>query len=259
MNNMLAARQQSFAEAITSEQVPEAALAHFRPTPQGGPPRLDIYRNAYRARLTGALRDNYPVLHRVLGDEAFDALAAAFITARPSRQPSIRWFGAELGDWLQETAAQLPHPALVDLTRMEWALSIAFDAADATPLQVADLLAVAPQDWPALSFQPLPSLHMIAMNWAVEPLWSAISADESATTDAPEALDHHLLVWRRDEQTQWRSVEAFEALLLDACIGGRSFADLCELALTECGDNAAAEVAGYLRVWVEAGLLARLV
>ena len=256
MNGTLADRQRTFAAAITSDQAVGAALSLFRPTPQGGPPRLDIYRNAFRARLTDALRDNHPVLHRVLGDEAFDQLGASFIAARPSRQPSIRWFGAELADWLRDTAEQLPHPALVDLARMEWALSIAFDAADATPLQVADLLAVAPQDWPELRFEPLPSLHLIAMNWAVEPLWSALSADENATTAAPEALDHHLLVWRRDEQTQWRSVAPFEALLLDACIGGLSFADLCELAMAERGDNAAAEVAGYLRVWVEAGMLA---
>lgn len=256
MNATLAERQRAFAEAITSEQPPETATDLFRPTPQGGPPRLDIYRNAFRARLTDALRDNYPVLHRVLGDEAFDALATAFIAARPSRQPSIRWFGAELGDWLGEPEARLPHPALVDLARMEWALSIAFDAADATPLQVPDLLAVAPQDWPELSFEPLPSLHLIPLNWAVEPLWSAISADENAATDAPEALDHHLLVWRRDEQTQWRSVAPFEARLLEACTEGRSFADLCELAQAERGDNAATEVAGYLRVWVEAGILA---
>lgn len=258
MNGTLADRQRTFAAVITSDQAVDAAQSLFRPTPQGGPPRLDIYRNAYRARLTGALRDNYPVLHRVLGDEAFDQLAADFIAARPSRQPSIRWFGAVLGDHLQESAEQLPHPALVDLARMEWALSTAFDAADATPLQVQDLLAIAPQDWPAMRFQPLPSLRLIALSWAVEPLWSALSADENATTDAPEALDHHLLVWRRDEQTQWRSVAPFEALLLDACIGGRNFADLCELALAESGDNAAAEVAGYLRVWVEAGLLAQV-
>lgn len=258
MNVMLAERQRAFAAAITSEQPLETASELFRTTPQGGPARIEIYRNAFRARLTDALRDNYPVLHRVLGDDAFDALAAAFIAARPSRQPSIRWFGAELGDWLQDSESQVPHPALVDLARMEWALSIAFDAADETPLQVADLLAVAPQNWPELSFKPLPSLHLIAMDWAVEPLWSALSADENAATDAPEALNHHLLVWRVEEQTQWRSVEPFEVRLLEGCIEGRSFADLCEMALAECGDNAAAEVAGYLRVWVEAGLLAQV-
>jgi hypothetical protein len=34
-----------------------------------------VYLKAYRARLTAALRDNFPVLQRALGDDAFDVLA----------------------------------------------------------------------------------------------------------------------------------------------------------------------------------------
>ena len=57
---------------------------------------LRIYEQAYGARLTAALRDNFGVLPTVLGDDAFDALAHAYIAAHPSRRPSIRWFGDAL-------------------------------------------------------------------------------------------------------------------------------------------------------------------
>lgn len=251
----LAAQLQAFAQAITTTDEPADSAALFHATPQGGPPRLAIYRHAFRARLTAALRENYPVLHRVLGDEAFDELAKNFIAARPSQHPSIRWFGGALPEWLAANDEQLPHPALLDLACMEWALCTAFDAADDTPLSVDDLLANAPETWPELRFTGHSSLRLIALDWAIEPMWRALSNDAEAETEPPESQPHHLLVWRQNDQTQWRSVEPFEADLLHAALAGDSFAELCERAAATQGEQAAASVAGHLRVWVEAGLL----
>ena len=38
---------------------------------------MHIYIDAYQGRMREALKSNYPVLHRALGDEAFGALAQA--------------------------------------------------------------------------------------------------------------------------------------------------------------------------------------
>jgi len=255
MSAALRSQQQAFAAAITAEGDWAGLL---KPTHQGKPPLLHLYRHAYRSRLTDALRDNYPVLHRVLGDEEFDRVAAAFIAVRPSRQPSIRWFGAELADFLAADPARLPHPALIDLVRMEWALGTAFDGPDAPILQVHELLAVPAEAWPALRFRPHPTLTLILLDWAVEALWSAVSADPEAETAPPEALEHRLLVWRRDEHNHWRSASEEEAELLAACCAGKPFAALCDIALARHGDQAAVSVAGFLRAWVEAGMLSAL-
>lgn len=221
----------------------------------GAPPRVSIYRTAFRARLVAALRTNLPVLHRVLGDDAFEALALGYLHAHPSRDPSIRWFGHALADWLddREGAGEpaVPHPSLVDLARMEWALGLAFDAADAVPLAVADLAAVPPAEWPALRFAPHPSLRLVALRWAVEPLWKALTEDEDATTSPPEPLAHVLAVWRRGLDTRWRSLPQDEHEALAACLGGERFEALC----ARVGD--AARVAGWLRGWVAQGLLLR--
>ena len=99
---------------------------------------LDVYRHAYRARLAAALADNYTVLARALGDEAFDALAQAYIAAQPSRHPSIRWFGHELAGFMAQADDDLvPHASLVDFAAMDWALRAAFDAADAPLLDLS--------------------------------------------------------------------------------------------------------------------------
>jgi len=253
MTTVLAQQQQELADAIRHEKfVPHELL---KPTPQGAPPRLQIYTLAYRSRLGEALKENYPVLARVLGDEGFAELADVYLRNYPSRTPSIRWFGATLAEFAAQSEL-IPHPSLCDLIRMEWALNTAFDAADAQPVSVAEMLALQPAEWPALQFVMHPSLHLLALHWNVEPLWSALTADENAQTDPPEELPHHLLIWRVGHQTQWRSVEPTEALLLMAALAGQTFTQLSEIALDSAGSDAAQTVAGYARIWIEAGMIA---
>jgi hypothetical protein len=231
----------------------------------GAPPRLAIYRNAYRGRLIEALRSNVPVLHRVLGDDDFATLALAYLADHPSREPSIRWFGHALGAWIDTRAEAgdevVPHPALADLARMEWAIGTSFDSADRVPVAVADLASLAGEEWPGLRFEAHPSLRLVALHWAVEPAWKALSEDEDAQSGPPEPLDHVLAVWRDGLETRWRSLPADEHDALAACIDGMPFGALCERvagALAAAGDApeaAPGQVAGWLRGWVENGLL----
>lgn len=225
---------------------------------------LAVYRHAYRARLAAALADNYAVLARALGDEAFDALAQAYIAARPSRQPSIRWFGHELADFMAHAGdALVPHASLVDIARMDWALRGAFDAADAPPLSPSALAALPPDDWAALVLHLHPSVRRVALAHAVEPAWRALrewapeSGDAQPELAEPMPHDHVLLAWRQQGETRWRSLESLEAALLQAVAVGQPFAQLCERAADELGDAdaAAPAVIGALQRWLADGLL----
>lgn len=252
----LAGQQRRLAAAITGD-APTVEWLSGPAASRGA--RIEVYRHAYRARLTEALRSNYPVLHRVLGDEAFGALAAGYLQARPSLRPSIRWFGDELVGYLNEVPNAAPHPSLIDLARMEWSLGRSFDSADAAALQPADLMAVDTRAWPGLRFEAHPSVTLLMLDWAVEPAWRAVTDDENAEVEPPEPAIHALLIWRQQLDSRWRSMPDDEAALFRACIAGEPFADLCERAATHAGEGAAALVAGALRRWVEDGLLARFV
>lgn len=249
----LLAQQRAFAALLLADgEVPDTPLLRAI---KGQPPRVGVYHHAYRARLVEALRSNLPVLHRVLGDDDFATLALAYLADEPSRQPSIRWFGDGLRAWLADHPDALPHPALADLAAMEWALGCSFDAADEAPLTFELLAATPPERWPDARFAPHPSVHLLTLKWAIEPIWQALTHDEEASTDEPEALDHGLLIWRQGLETRWRSLQPDEAGLLTACLAGEPFAVLCEQAAAHQGDNAPAWVASALRRWVDDGLL----
>jgi hypothetical protein len=223
---------------------------------------FDLYLAAYRARLVAALRDNFMVLNRAMGDEAFGELAHAYVAAHPSHFRSIRWFGHGLPVFLDANPALLAHPALADLARMDWALRGAFDAPNAVSMVLDELAALATEAWPAHRFIPLPSLSVVDLQWTVEPIWRALNADPEAQTDAPERRSHALLVWRPGLECQWRSIDVVEASALRALQRGATFAECCELiaagamASEVASEVAAASIAvGLLQRWIADGVL----
>jgi hypothetical protein len=231
--------------------------------PAAGEPLLSIYRYAYRARLVAALRDNFSVLPMVMGDEAFDALADAYVAATPSTHASIRWYGDSLVTFMAAREDLVPHPAIVDLARMDWALRAAFDAADATPIGAASLNRLAADQWPRLVLRFVPSVEVLDLQWAVEPVWRAMQAgDATADQELPEPTHapHGLLVWRQGLENRWRSLDAIGATLLQAAIRGQDFSSLCEAAARSVGDEqAAAQVVAQLQAWLADGLIAEAV
>jgi hypothetical protein len=220
--------------------------------------RFATYADGYRIRLADALRANYPVLHRILGDDEFAALAERFLEAEPSATPSIRWFGSRLHAFVARDADALPHPALADLVAFEWALGLAFDAADIAAVDGCELAATPAQDWHALRFALHPSATLLQLDWAIEPIARALKDDPEAATEEPEASDHAVLTWRRGLEAQWRTLDDGEALALRRLDAGASFGELCEeLAQGQDGMKAPALAAAMLSRWVREQVLIR--
>lgn len=249
--SQLAALQQRFQRHVLSS--PDATPDGLRDDVRG---HLEVYVNAYWGRLREALADNYPVLYRALGDDAFRELAATYLAAHPSPHRSIRWFGDRLDAFIVQHPDVIPHPALRDIARMDWAMRGAFDAADATPLAAGDLAGIAPEHWPGLRFTPCPSFRLLALDWAIEALWHALSEDENAQTEAPQAHRHQMIVWRRELECRWRTVTGIEAAALRIVLDGGSFADICATLQNQGDGDAATTAARLLATWLNDGILA---
>ena len=254
--NALRELQRNFARAILQPGAPFSMLHELSRR------RMEIYTDGYKTRLLEALRTNFTTLHRVLGDETFRDLAHGYIDAMPSCYRSIRWFGRELEAFARRDASLLPHAALLDLLRMDWAIGTALDAADAPLLSADRLRSVAPEQWAALMLAPHPSVTVLRLEWAVEPIWRvATGALSTAATaeqsEAPEAHPHHLLIWRDGLEARWRVMAADEACAFAKLAGGCRFGALCEYLVAQGNAAQAAQTAAtYLARWVAHGVLA---
>ncbi|HKZ74682.1 MAG TPA: DNA-binding domain-containing protein [Steroidobacteraceae bacterium] len=217
--------------------------------------RLAIYGNAYRARLTDALASNYPALAKLAGAGGFAELAGDYIRAHDSHGPSIRWYGDRLAEFLASDARYAEVPLLTELARWEWALSEAFDAADAQPLGAAALAAVAPERWASLCFVWHPSVRSLALSWNAPEICRSLKNDEERP--AAEVLDvpRCWLVWRQALEVRFRSLDAGEAHAIDMSRAGGTFGEVCEMLATLDAPRAAARASAWLREWVDTGLI----
>lgn len=222
--------------------------------------RLEVYGNAYRERLREVLGKDYPCLRRLLGEARFAALAYDYIAEHRSHSPTIRWFGAKLATFMAEAAQWLDEGAARDMAVFEWSLGLAFDAADAAALGVAEIAAVAAQDWAGLRFALHPSLHVVALDHAVADWWLAAQDKRDPALPPPDPLPaqaRHWAVWRAADGVRFRRLDSDEAEAIAAVRDGADFATLCGTLVASAGeDQAALRMAGLLRLWVEAGWIA---
>lgn len=218
---------------------------------------LNVYREGYALRLIEVLTADYPGLIAMVGATSFDNMARAYIVAHPSRHPSVRWFGRSLTAFLESTAPYNRSPGAAEMARFEWELGEAWDAPDMDPVPAVALIALPPEAWETLAFTALPSLRRITLAFDVPQAWQrreevAPGSLEVITATAPVPW----VIWRPDLRIRFRSLEANEALLLDALVAGMTFLELCDNLAGVTGEaEAAARAAGLLRTWVEAGMI----
>lgn len=219
----------------------------------GAAKRLDIYRNNYRSSLKEVLADHFERLHAYLGDEQFDNIVEAYVSAHPSAVRNLRFYGAEFPAFL---ARHYPDDGeLAELADLDWAMRHAFDAADAKPLDAVQVGALG-DAWVERRLTLHPSARLLTSDHNVAALWSALDSDEEPPEPERLVQPARLLVWRHDLRSNFRSLPDVEAEALALLATGCSFAGLSGHAIERLGEAAAVEMlAAWLARWLADGVL----
>ncbi|MBS0226893.1 MAG: putative DNA-binding domain-containing protein [Proteobacteria bacterium] len=214
--------------------------------------RMRIYGDAYRLRLTDILANDFPVLHALVGEDMFDALAGGYLHAHPSRHPSVRHFGCDFPDWLR----QQEHPSTWSmLADFEWAQGEAFDAVDAAAIALTDIAALPADAWPGLRLTLHPAIRRVHAPDCIPEIVEAHHAGRPLPS-MKDCDPSDWLLWRADFRVHWRRLDADEAMLLDMVAGSATFADLCAQLSTQTPETTAAlRVVSLLKLWITDGLV----
>lgn len=219
--------------------------------------RLAIYANAYRLRLLEALTTDFPGLHTLAGDELFEHIGRAYIDAHPSTHYSIRYFARHLSAFLATAEPFRATPVLSEMAALEWALTLAFDAADDPVLDETVLAALPADAWPGMRLRLHASAQRHDFHWNVAEVWSAVDRQRAPESPTLYPTAQAWVIWRRDLQTYFRPLDSAEAGALDSLRHGADFATLCAgLCAQVDPSQVGARAANYLKGWVRAGLIA---
>jgi hypothetical protein len=250
------ARQQSeFQRGILTGD--DTVLAELLDSPREKRDTLyGVYRYAYGSRLVEAVRNDHELLHLFLGDETFDEMGHAYVKAKPSQHPNLRWFSQGLPDFLKSTEPYSNHPVLSDLALLEKTLNDAFDCVESPVVELTDMAGFAPEQWNDLMFRAHPSAFRLDLATNASAIWLALKNDETPPDAAMPEQPARLLIWRQDVTPMFRELSIEEAMMWDEGTNGIPFGVLCEMLATyDDPDSAAARGAGYLHGWITSGLL----
>jgi hypothetical protein len=194
--------------------------------------RLDVYRNTFLSSLTTALRISYPAVHRLVGEEFFEASAQCFIEAHPPQTAYLNAYGAEFADFLERFPPAASLPYLADVARLEWTVNVALHAEDAVPLDADALASIADVPPERLILVPHPSISLLRLDHPARVIWQAVLGEDDTALGVIDlsAGPECLMIERTREgvevvslaETEWR----FAASL---CVG-KTFAQAVEMA-----------------------------
>ena len=220
----------------------------------GAADRLAIYRGNLHATFANALRLGFPVIAALCGPEFFAVLAREFQRAHPSASGDLHAIGAPLPQYLRERFADSEYAYFADVAALEWAREEAARAADAPPLDLQALGALAGDEAAALRLTLHPAVRLVASRWPVFTVWQAHQGPgEVARVDLGSGAQQ-VIVWRaRGGTTRLECVAAAELRLLAALQDGASLGDAFDAAL---GIDPDFDVAAALERCARRGILA---
>lgn len=208
---------------------------------------MRVYSDAYTAGLRRALATNFPTLVRVLRDDDFDALAAAYLRAHPPRSHAFHALGAALPGFLREhplrASYAVPRAALAEVAALEQAQLDAqfaeWESASET-VTARDLAALAADEWETVRCTFRSDLRIVQADHDVLTAVDAVA--HGADPPRPAAGACALLVFRIGSKVRSERCPPEEAHVLAALGEGRPFAAACAALAARRPDLSEAEV-----------------
>jgi hypothetical protein len=209
-----------------------------------------VYRNTVIHGAVEALRANYPVVERILGNEMFDCLAADHAAAFPPTSPILALYGEDFAEWLEEQSWLQEFPYLSDVARIERMHVECLFAADHEPLHLGEL---ANADWDALHIRLHPAARL---DWFLTPaasIWLAHQRNSPLHEFAPRWKAEGLL-FARPHLTIWPlELDSAAHRLLLGIAHGESVAHAAMAAAALCSST---DIGGVFASLVNAGAFA---
>lgn len=203
--------------------------------------RLEIYNKQYWFRLLDSLQEDFPGLNAILGDERFEALCVAYLTAYPSRSYSLNHLGAGLARFIRDNP-EFTHPCssmAYQATSMEWAEIVAYDADAKTPLAQKSLKNADPEK---IVLRLQPHITILELDYAIDNFLLQLnkSTDKSVESNAfiirkkkdikitrPRRQHIFVAVHRLNNTVYYKRLNRDQYFLLRSFSEGKSIAQAC--------------------------------
>ena len=215
--------QSAMADYLTSPpgpEVPAFLRSLLPPDASRADKRFAVYKNNVYARLVDALRDSFPAVERLVGEDFFRYAAVEYIAQTPPKAASLLAYGNAFPEFFSEFPAVAHIPYLADVARLELLYLEAYHAADAEPSRAPSPVTDGDGIWPMLH----PSARLMTSPFQISRIWELNRSDASFEDVALPPMKEYLLLIRPARQVEVRRVSFGAYAALFAFAHGASLA-----------------------------------
>jgi hypothetical protein len=218
--------------------------------------RIAVYQQMYPLRMRDALTADYPGLEHSLGSR-FEDFVAAYTSVHPSRGYTLNRLGDHVPAFLARQRRFTPRPFLVDLARLELALTEAFDAPESKALRAEEFEAITPARIEKTRLQTVPSVRLVALKWNADAYLDSLR-DEKHNHPKPRKQASYVLVFRRNYAMYRLRVSAAAFAVLEDVVAGRPIGEVVRRSLARRGLRRAVvqDFSRWFRQWTSQGVFA---
>lgn len=216
----LSERQREFGAAILN---PDALLPSGLVGPDGEPSlrRFSVYRNNVVVGLIDALKQSFPAVTRIVGDEFMTAMTRIYVADEPPSSPILLNYGAGFADFIKgfEPASTMPY--LADVARMERAWHEAYHACEIVPLDPSTLAGLAPHDFELVIFTLHPSLRLVSSSYPALSIWQ-MNVGDAEPLPIELTQSEQAIFLRPQVEVEARAVSASSFACVQAMVRGET-------------------------------------
>lgn len=203
--------------------------------------RLDIYANAYFARLLECLAEEFPAMTHMIGEELFANFAIGYLQEYPSTSYTLGDLSRNFPRYLKENRP--PHnddepidwlDFLIELAELQRIYTEIFDGPgqeNQPLLQTDDLLAIPPDHWGTVRFTTVPCLQLHTFQFPVHHYTSSVRLEEEPEHPVPTPT--YLAISRIDFRVRRWDLSETQYRLLSALIAGDTLSTAISKAISQ--------------------------
>jgi hypothetical protein len=210
--------------------------------------RLTIYAEAYFARISDSLAEDFSSVKRLVGEEGFLQLVSDYLKEYPSRFENLAEVGYAFSNFLSLHEVSEFIPYIADLANLEWLLIESFYAPDGELLNWETVREISPETWKNARFNLNPSVRLMHSSWSVDRFWSK---EENQI----QKQSRKIMIFRKEGNVAVSSILDFEFQALQKITSNHSLIEIC-MALEDTAEEISLEqIERRFSEWLQDGII----
>lgn len=164
--------------------------------------RLAAYKNNVYVGLFETLKNAYPTILTLVGEDFFRGIVHHYVKQQPPTMACLDAYGAGLADFLKEYEPAKSLAYLPDMARFDWAMHESSNAENDKPLPAKKLQSAGN----AVADMPIPLRAHVRLLKTAFPcgiIWRLCQLPDNATPIKLSAALRHYVIYRADDYTVW--------------------------------------------------------